>query len=376
MDAVETGYRGVMLHVFLDVNRAELAARCRAKVATRASPQPTAIELEFGVPVLIDQLVGLLRAEQPAGQISARSELPTNIDNSAVKHGSELLREGFTVVQVVHDYGDLCQALTELAHEKNQAITVDEFHTFNRCLDNAIASAVGEYARQHDRAVSNEGEESLNVRLGSLAHELRNLLNTAILAYEAIKDGHGVVAGATGAVLDRSLAGLRNLIDHALADVRLTADLNPSPREVTPLDAVLEEVRVAAQLEARARKIVFTVSLEAGLSVAADRQMLSSALANLLQNAFKFTPSGGRVSLTTRQIEGHVLIEVADQCGGLPPGRAEEMFQPHAEPSTDRAGLGLGLSISRRSVEANGGTLHVRDVPGLGCVFTIDLPAI
>jgi signal transduction histidine kinase len=364
-----------MLHEFLQTNRVELAARCRVKVATRASPASTATEREYGVPVLIDQLVEMLRAEQTAGQISESAALTTDIARSAAKHGGALLHKGFTVDQVVHDYGDLCQALTELAQEKREPISVDEFHTFNRCLDIAIADAVTAFGHQRDHAISEEGARSLNERLGSLAHELRNLLNTAMLAYAAIKGGHGAVAGATGAVLDRSHQGLRDLIDRALADVRLSAGLR-APRELTALDVILGEVRIAAQLDADAREIVFTVSVEAGLSVATDRQMLSSALANLLQNAFKFTRKGGHVSLTARVVAGHVLIEVADQCGGLPPGQAGELFRPFTQRSGDRSGLGLGLSISRRAVEANGGTLRVRDVPGTGCVFTIDLPMI
>jgi hypothetical protein len=68
------------------------------------------------------------------------------------------------------------------------------------------------------------------------------------------------------------------------------------------------------------------------------------------------------------------LIEVADQCGGLPSGDLDELFSPFAQRGRDRTGLGLGLSISRRGVEANDGKLSVRNRPGKGCVFTIDLP--
>ncbi len=227
-----TSYVGPMLHEFLDVNRAELA--CRAKVATRSSPQPTATDLDYGVPLLIEQLVALLRAELKSGQLSRPGTQPTDIDRAAIQHGGELLRNGFTVDQVVHDYGDLCQAVTELAHENNEPISVDEFHTFNRCLDGAIANAVSEYGRQRDNSISDAGAQTLNERLGWLAHELRNLLNTAMLAYDAIKGGHGAVTGATGAVVDRSLAGLRNLIDRALVDVRLTAGLDPHPELTHP----------------------------------------------------------------------------------------------------------------------------------------------
>ncbi len=131
---------------------------------------------------------------------------------------------------------------------------------------------------------------------------------------------------------------------------------------------------MSAQLDANARSIHFSVALEPELSVDVDRQMLSSAIANLLQNAFKFTPSGGHVLLSARAFEQHVVIEVADECGGLPPGKVDELFHPFEQRSTDRSGVGLGLSISRRAVEANGGTLSVRDIRGTGCVFTIALP--
>jgi len=361
-----------MLHEFLHANRVELSERCRVKSASRLSPAPDLPGREYGVPVLIDQLVEMLRAEQP-GQSSESPNLRGKMGRAAAKHGGDLLRRGFTVNQVVHDYGDLCQALTELANERHELISVGEVQTFNRCLDTAIADAVTEFGRQRDDAISEKGTRSLNERLGALAHELRNLVNTATLASAAIKAGHGVMAGATGAVLDRSLDGLRDLVDRALADVRLTTGLH-ARREQTPLEVILQEVSVAAQLEAVARKIAFTVSVEPGLTVATDREMLSSALANLLQNAFKFTRPGGHVSLTARVIADHVLLEVADQCGGLEPGWAEEFFVPFKQRSADRTGLGLGLSISRRAVEANGGKLRVRDVPGTGCVFTIELP--
>jgi signal transduction histidine kinase len=365
-----------MLHEFLRTHRAELTARCQAKVAKRPSPASTATELERGVPVLIDQLIQMLRAEQldpTAEPTSDPDALSADIDRAAALHGGELLQKGFTVDQVVHDYGDLCQAVTELARDEKESISVDEFHTFNRCLDSAIAGAVTEFGRQRDHVIFEESARTLNERLGSLAHELRNLLNTATLAYAAIKGGHGAVAGATGAVLDRSLEGLRSLVDRALADVRLTAGLQ-ARHKLTSLDMVLEEVRIAAQLDATARGVAFTVSIEPGLSIATDREMLSSALANLLQNAFKFTQPGGHVSLTARVAVDHVLIEVADQCGGLPPGWAEELFLPFTQRSDDRSGIGLGLSISRRAVHAIGGTLEVRDVPGTGCIFTIGLP--
>jgi signal transduction histidine kinase len=95
---------------------------------------------------------------------------------------------------------------------------------------------------------------------------------------------------------------------------------------------------------------------------------------NLLQNAFKFTRAGGRVSLTTSATHEHVRFAVEDECGGLPAGEADDLFQPYVQGGPDRRGTGLGLTISRRAVEAHGGTLAARNLPELGCIFTIELP--
>jgi signal transduction histidine kinase len=69
-------------------------------------------------------------------------------------------------------------------------------------------------------------------------------------------------------------------------------------------------------------------------------------------------------------------LDVEDACGGLPPGKIEELFRPFEQRGADRTGLGLGLSISQQGVEANGGVLRAHDLPGIGCVFTIDLPRL
>ena len=139
----------------------------------------------------------------------------------------------------------------------------------------------------------------------------------------------------------------------------------------------LEEAGLGATIEAEARGLGLTVTPgEHGVVVDVDRQLIAAALANLLHNAFKFGRPNGHVTLRTdtATTPDRVLIDVEDECGGLPPGQAEDLFRPFAQRSTDRSGLGLGLAIARESVEVNGGELRVRSVPGHGCVFTIDLP--
>ena len=371
-----------MLHEFLTSNREALVERCRLKVVKRLAPKVTDAELTHGIPAFLDQLIKTLRVEQtseplrsrkvsgPAGGGSVMSEIGT----TAALHGRELSLKGFTVEQVVHDYGDLCQAITDLAFERSAPIEIDEFRTLNRCLDNGIADAVTEYAFQRNSVAENTAVRALNERLGYLAHELRNHLHVATLAVTAIKAGNVGVTGATGAVLDRSLIGMRSLIDRSLADVRAAAGMLPR-RQLVSLADFVSDVRISASLEAQSRGCIFTVGeVDPLLALDVDREMLLSAVGNLLQNGFKFTRPNTEVLLSAYAFAERIRIEVEDHCGGLPPGAADNLFLPFKQRGADRSGLGLGLSICQRSVEANNGLLTVRDASGSGCVFTIDLP--
>jgi len=111
----------------------------------------------------------------------------------------------------------------------------------------------------------------------------------------------------------------------------------------------------------------------AGLYIDGDAQIVRSIVTNLVQNACKFTHKQGRVRLSLRVTLDRVTIDVADECGGLPPGKAEALFEPYEQRGSDRSGLGLGLAISRRGAHSIGGTLSVRDIPGTGCVFSVEL---
>lgn len=311
---------------------------------------------------------------QISGPSDGHQGAVSEIDDSATRHGNELLLRGFSVDQVVHDYGDLCQAITDLAVELEAPIQTDDFRTLNRCLDNAIAGAVTEFNLRRDVIVADGHAATLNQQLGFFGHEVRNQLTTAMLALSMIRSGSVGISGATGDVLDRSLLGLKRLVDRTLAAVRLSAGA-PSHSTLISVCELIADTKITASMEASARGCAFFVpDVDPGLGVNADQDMLASALGNLLQNAFKFTHPHSEVTLSARAVGERVLIDVEDNCGGLPPGFAATMFKPFNQGSEDRTGLGLGLSISRQAVEDNGGTLSVRDVPGKGCVFTIDLP--
>jgi signal transduction histidine kinase len=353
-----------MLDDFLVTNREAIIALTRACVASRTSPKPTDVELRHGVPVFLDQLGDALRVAKATEVIDHEQ-----IGKSAARHGHDLLRMGLSIGQVVRGYGDVCQVVTELAVRLNAPIMGAEFQTLNLCLDDAIAEAVTEYSRQRENTIHDENTE----RLGVFAHELRNLLNTAMLSFHTIKTGQVAPGGSTAMVLNRSLLGMRNLIDQSLADVRLEAGVERL--ECISVAEFIEEVEIGALMQAHAGNLHFTAnSVDRALTVEGDRQVLLAALSNLLQNAFKFTRKDGTVSLTTRGTIDRVLFDVEDECGGLPPGKTEELFHPYEQRGPDRTGVGLGLVISRKAARANGGEIRIRDIPGKGCVFTLDLP--
>ena len=356
-----------MLYEFVTTYRDDIITRAREKVTARPWPAASRHELENGVPLFLTQLSEALRSDSMGA-----AEAKTEIGSSATRHGSDLLALGFTVSQVVHDYGDICQAVTELAIEQNAPITTEEFKTLNGCLDTAIAEAVTEHARI--TAASRSTEES--ERSGQLAHETRDLLNTAILAYQSLKHGTVAINGSTGAVLGRSLMGLRELVDSTLSVIRI--DANQQRRERLSVTPFLNDIATAGRLHAESRGVQFVIEPgDPGWAVAADPQLLASAVTNLLNNAFKFTLPGRGVVLRARTAaDARLLIEIEDECGGIPDSEGDPFQSFGEQRGRDRTGLGLGLSIARKAVRAHDGDIRIRNMPGKGCVFIIDLPLV
>jgi hypothetical protein len=198
-----------MLHEFVTVNREEIVKRCRAKVATRSDPTPTAAEIDHGVPMFLDQLLDELHHGPSADLV---------ITKTATQHGHDLLVRGYTVSQVVHDYGDVCQTVTELAVERKAEISAVDFRTLNRCLDDAIAGAVTEYGRE--RAGSVERDDAIaGSRRGTVVRDLLKAIHISKFAFNAIKSGSVGVAGSTGTVLSLGLDTASDLAERLLAEV-------------------------------------------------------------------------------------------------------------------------------------------------------------
>ena len=203
-----------MLADFLHTHRQELIDRCSFKVSQRSAPGGE--DPAYGVPLVLDQLSEAL-VEQNAAPMSQESavfgEAPKTASwvearRTAALHGAALFRLGYRLDEVVYDYGDVCQAVTELATELSASVTLDEFHTLNRLLDTAIAQAVSAFAALQASRSTEEGARTLHERLGRLADEQRVLLNVAL-------------SSPTSAALQDALAKLRTTVDRSLPEIRV-----------------------------------------------------------------------------------------------------------------------------------------------------------
>ena len=372
-----------MMYKFLENNRQELIDRCKAKVSQRIKGRANEQQIENGLPLFLAQLICTLRAEQ-AGQVEEGKRISgasggdaqalSEVGVSAAAHGKDLLKLGFSVDEVVHNYGDLCQAITDLAFERDAPFAIDEFRTLNRCLDNAIADAVTEFSQQRDLTIAEKQLTYVNEKFGSLIHELRNALNTATFSFAALETGSLPVTGATGKVLKRAITSLSKLVNSSLAEVRISAGA-VAAHQVFSVAAFVEDAKNSAGFFCVNQGCTFLVTtVDPLLSIRGDRDLLLDALGNILSNAFKFTRPNTQVRLHAYAREDRVLIDVEDHGDGMPEELFERAFQPFTQHGRDRSGLGLGLSIAQKSAEASGGSLTVKSARGEGCVFTINLP--
>lgn len=213
-----------MLHDFLAANRTELINRCREKAGGRFAPARNRTKIDHGVPIFLQQLTDTLCREQSTAGGNNAEISPALVETSgdAALHGADLLRRGFTVDEVVRQYGDVCQSITELAAEQNANILIDEFRTLNRCLDDAIADAVTAFGEASQSSIRDQ-TDALHEGISTFADEHQRLVRIVIQSFSAIKSGNVGMNGATGALLTHALAELQDLGARVLPQMQQAA---------------------------------------------------------------------------------------------------------------------------------------------------------
>lgn len=353
--------RSQPLFAFFEECRDAIISAAVEKARALVPGDEAATELERQIERLVDELIPALRR---AAGLHATSPLP-DASEAAEQVGVLLKDVGQSPATIARCIGAVSDGMGQVASERGLAFDAREYRAFNQCIDAALAGALETYVSKDRDEQKRESVE----RIGLLAHELRNAIAAGQLAFSLLKRGDVGVNSRTGAILERSLERTDALIRRTLVAAQLGAGA-PLAWETVFAGALVKDVVSAAELE---RGVRVEMDVDPTLELDADPRVLTSAISNLVQNGIKYTRAGGTVIVRAFANE-RVVIEVEDECGGLPPGESAQLFEAFRRRTAERSGFGLGLVVVDQAAKAHGGTVSVRDIPGKGCVFAMHLP--
>jgi len=313
----------------------------------------------------LDELIEGLRREQGFEQ-----HLHTTESSAISKgHGRQRFNLGYDLGAVIREYGTLRDVLFQIIEEAGGNTSIRELRVLSKYLINGIADAASQYGLERDAEVRRQASR----HIGFLAHELRNPLSSLRLTVDVMLRKGELKPGRMTQRLEHGLQRLSHLIDSSLVEMRMRSVPEPHREEVA-LEPLLQGLaaEMTEELELKSQRL--GVEVTPGLVMQADPKLLYSALSNLVRNAVKFTRAGGQLQLRAKAGGKRVTVQVEDECGGLPEGRLQSLFNPFMQIGQDRSGFGLGLAIAKQAVEAHGGELRVHNLQGRGCVFVLDMP--
>jgi signal transduction histidine kinase len=351
-----------MLNEFVSAHEDELIRRCGARVLQRNPDTP--LEHIDGIATFIRQLIAVLQTEHSGKRLESMYllgdpggvEMRSDIGDDAALIGKDLLAQGVQINEVVHHYGDVCQAITDLAIEKGVQANIDEYRTLNRCLDNAIAHAVTEFSYHHDVATAQESIVQSNARTGAFLQDLRKLVGTASLAFSASRTGGVPMNGATGSILERTLQQIGKLIDNFAEDLQGAPPADVL--EVFPAAALIEEIVATATPAAQGHACTLGVPpVDPMLGLRGNRDLLFAALVNLLQHAFTICGPDSEMTLAAYASGQRIRIDIVVAAAAPDSGASNDM----------------GLALARRFIAANDGILTMHPVDGVA-MYAVSLP--
>ena len=312
--------------------------------------------------------------------------IPGPADAAGREHGGARLKSDFTIEQLIAEYRALRATVLRLWSEDSKSTgqcDLRDLIRFNEAIDQLLTASVASFAQQSRQAASDERIRR-DEFLAMLAHELRNPLAPIASAAGLLKRGMNdeAVARSASAIIERQVEHMTGLVDDLLDVSRVTRGLIELEKEALNLDGIISDAVEQAMPLIQARGHRLTVREPPELVVVhGDRKRLVQIVSNLLTNAAKYTPNGGRIVLRTEVCQEQVTIAVQDNGIGMTPDLIEHLFEPfvQAKRTSDRSsgGLGLGLALVRSLVELHGGKVSCASAgPGTGSEFSVCLPRL
>ena len=322
-------------------------------------------ELWDHLPLFFDEVLAALSAEEDAGEKPAASNPAT----ASAAHGSQRLRVGFDLTEVIREYEILTECILEEVQSVGGTMSIRQLRRVLRLVNAGRAEAVSAYGERRDTEIARTHSQ----HVAFVAHELRGPLMTALLAVRELRQHVRPEEEWAVGMLTRSLTTLRDLANKVLTAERLAGGV-PLSREPLDLRTLLDQVVTENRLIAEQRNIELNFCVPETLPFSGDPRLLRSAIDNVIGNAIKLSHEGAVVAIRAASRDKQVVIEIEDACGGLPGGKTAELFEPFVQRDEDRTGFGLGLAIVKQAIEAHGGQVAVRNLPYTGCVFVLELP--
>ncbi|MDQ6612914.1 MAG: ATP-binding protein, partial [Gemmatimonadota bacterium] len=300
-------------------------------------------------------------------------------------------------VQTKDELGQLAQAFNSMAERIGQSHTelaqrmresqalAQQLHERNDALETARQIATeARIASDHARAEAQNADKAKTEFLAMMSHELRTPLSAIAGYVELLQLG---IRGELNDGQRRDLARIQANQAHLLRIINDMLDLAQVESGQMQIDSnpvtlgdVLGDVEPIILPIVESRNLTYIVSPDVeSLTVIAERERLTQVLVNLVANAARFTEPGGNVSIHAQQTGGRIRLHVSDTGIGIPAAKQDAVFQPFIQVDSGASrrtqGTGLGLTISRRIVEAMNGTLTLASELGVGSTFTLEIPA-
>lgn len=348
----------------IDTCKDEIAARWVDRVGAELEPGVGVTQLRDAMPDYLARLALALRSTDPLSRSGSAVW-----QDVAREHALTRVRLGFDIDQLVREFIVLRQVLSEVAGEHARSLNAPQAARIADLVEAAIAVAVRSYAEARDYSARRKQAE----HVAFVTHELRNPLSAVKLAAIRVRRDAPPTSERALQILDRNVGRLEDLINSVLQAERLQAgQLRPHIVDVTLGDLLARPV-ATARMAAAAKGLTLHVRYDAGLLVRADRELAATAISNVLDNAVRFT-SVGEVRATAEPSADRVTLDVWDNCAGLSEEELRVIFEPFERTHSNRPGVGLGLAIARRVLDAQGGAIGAESTADRGCHFWITLP--
>lgn len=368
------------LHAVVDGRRSDIVERfvraLREEHLTRPDAPRAAVidDLSFFLADIADALRGSLPAAP----------------NLARRHGNRRHLLGFDLGAVLREYSVLRCCILAVAHDAGIIVAPEQLAILNRTIDDAMADAALAYAEQRDAElrVEREALEAERTRLARavasrddvmaiVSHDLRNPLTSIGLGVDQLRRHSGDAPRRDRILesIDRSVHRMTALIEDLLAIAKIDAGQLSLQLVTCPADALVDDALAIVRPLAESKSIELETSIESDLVVRCDRDRLLQVLGNLLGNAMKFTPEGGRVAIEVAAVSGSARFSVRDTGSGIPAESLPYVFDRFYQgPGRRRGGAGLGLAIARAIVEGHRGKIGVECAPTGGTTFQFTVP--